>query len=81
MDQSRLGSLIESCFNTVIGFWVAFVSQLVVFPLVGIHVPVSTNIEIGAYFTAISVARSYIIRRWFNARMRRAAQALAAKAG
>ena len=81
MEQSKLGSLIESAMNIVIGFGVALLSQIVVFPLVGIHgVPLSTNLEIGAYFTAISLVRSYVIRRWFNARLRRAAESLASRA-
>lgn len=78
MEQSRIGSMIESLANIAIGFAVAMASQIVVFPLVGIHgVALSTNIEIGAYFTAISLVRSYILRRWFNARLRRASQSLA----
>ena len=31
----------------------------------------------GLIFTVISVARGYIIRRWFNARLQRAAQRMA----
>lgn len=80
MEQSKLGSLIETCINTAIGFGVALVSQLVIFPLFDIHVPLSSNLGIGAWFTAISVARGYVIRRWFNARLKRAAEALAARA-
>lgn len=71
MGQSKRGSLIESATNILVGFGVALLSQIIVFPLVGIHgVPLSTNLEIGAYFTAISLVRSYIIRRWFNARQK-----------
>lgn len=81
MEQSRLGSLIEAAMNIAIGFFVALLSQIVVFPLVGIHgVPLVTNLEIGAYFTAISLVRSYVIRRWFNARLHSAASKLAAAA-
>ena len=81
MSQSRLESLIESVMNILIGFAVALASQIVVFPLVGIHgVRLGTNLEIGAYFTAISLARSYVIRRWFNARLHRAACAIARSA-
>jgi membrane protein implicated in regulation of membrane protease activity len=58
---------------------VALASQIVVFPLVGIHVPVSTNLEIGFYFTVISVVRSYVLRRWFNARLHDASQKLAGR--
>lgn len=77
MVQSKLESLIETCINTLIGFLVALASQLAVFPLVGIHVQFSTNLEIGAYFTIISIVRGYVIRRWFNARLKLAARRLA----
>ncbi len=80
MTQTRLGSLIEACANVAIGYLVALASQLVIFPLVGIHVPLSTNLWIGLWFTLISLARSYILRRWFNARLHSAAERIAAKA-
>ena len=81
MEQSKLGSLIEAAMNIAIGFVVAFLSQILVFPLVGIHgVPLATNLEIGAYFTLISLIRSYVIRRWFNARLHRAAHSIASRA-
>lgn len=77
MNQSKLESFIETCINTLIGYLVALASQLVVFPMVGIHVPLSTNLVIGAWFTVISIARGYVIRRWFNARLKAAAHRLA----
>ena len=81
MTQTRLGSLIEAFVNIAIGFWIAVLSQVVIFPLVGIHgVSMATNIEIGMYFTVISLVRSYVLRRWFNARLHRAAEALALRA-
>lgn len=80
MEQTKLGSLIEAWANVAIGYGVALLSQIVVFPMFGIHVPLSTNLWIGAWFTAISLVRSYILRRWFNARLKAASQALAARA-
>jgi hypothetical protein len=77
MQQTRLGSLIEAIMNIAIGYGVALLSQIVIFPLFGILVPLSTNLWIGAWFTVISLVRSYIIRRWFNARLHFAAQAMA----
>ncbi|MDY1046620.1 hypothetical protein SOM55_07390 [Pseudomonas coleopterorum] len=77
MNQSKLESLIETCINTAIGYVVALLSQLLVFPLVGIDVPFSTNLVIGAWFTVICIVRGYVIRRWFNARLKRAARQLA----
>ncbi|WP_082844491.1 hypothetical protein [Ralstonia mannitolilytica] len=73
MSQSRAGSLLESLTNVAIGYAVALLSQVVIFPLYDIHVPMSTNIAIGLWFTAVSITRSYVLRRWFN---RRAAAAL-----
>lgn len=77
MEQSKLGSLIEAWANVAIGYVVALLSQVIVFPIFGIHVPLSTNLWIGAWFTAISLIRSYTLRRWFNARLRRACEAIA----
>jgi hypothetical protein len=76
--QTRLGSLIESIINILIGYGVALLSQIAIFPLFGIHVGIKTNLWIGAWFTVISLIRSYVIRRWFNARIHRAAERLAA---
>lgn len=81
MEQTKLGSLIESIMNILIGYGVALLSQIAIFPLFNINVPLSTNLWIGAWFTAISLVRSYVIRRWFNSRLRSAAQTLARQAG
>ena len=74
--QTRIGSLFESAVNIVIGYFVALLSQLLVFPMFGIDVPFSANLWIGAWFTVISLVRSYVIRRWFNARIQAAARAV-----
>jgi hypothetical protein len=64
--QSRLGSFIESVANILIGYGVAVLTQVAVFPLFGIHIGISENLAIGALFTLVSLARSYGIRRLFN---------------
>jgi hypothetical protein len=66
MSQTRLLSAVESVANVAVGFGVALLSQLAVFPMFDIHVPFSSNLWIGAWFTAISLVRSYVLRRWFN---------------
>jgi hypothetical protein len=66
MTQSRLLSAIESVANTVVGYGVALASQLAIFPMFGVHLPLSSNLAIGAWFTVISLVRSYVLRRWFN---------------
>lgn len=77
MEQSKLGSLIEAAASTVIGYVVALASQLAIFPLFDIYISLSSNMAIGAWFTAISLARSYAVRRWFNARIHSGAGRLA----
>jgi hypothetical protein len=61
--QSKIFSLIESCTNVIVGFLVALLSQILIFPLFGIEVSLNTNIKIGLWFTVISIIRSYILRR------------------
>ena len=79
MKQTKLGSLVESLVNIAIGFTVAFFSQILIFPLFGLEASIGDNLGIGACFTVISLIRSYIIRRWFNTRIHRAAQFVAEK--
>ena len=64
--QSKLNSFIESLTNILIGYIIAILSQLAVFPLFSINIPLSDNLLIGLYFTLISLVRSYVIRRYFN---------------
>ena len=66
MSQSRAMSGAESVANVAIGYGVAVASQIVIFPLFGVHLPLSDNLLIGAWFTVISLARSYVLRRAFN---------------
>ena len=67
MNQTKLQSAAEAALNVAVGMGVALGSQLVVFPLVGIpEQEMSVHLMITFYFTLISLARSYIIRRWFN---------------
>lgn len=63
--QTRTHSILESLTNTVIGYVVAVASQLVIFPLFDIHIPLHDNLLIGIWFTGISLARGYVVRRWF----------------
>ena len=45
---------------------VALAIQLLAFPLVGIEASLQQNLLLGAIFTAVSLARSYLLRRLFN---------------
>lgn len=64
--QSKRQSMIEAIANVAIGYWVAVISQLVIFPWFGINLPLGENLLIGAWFTVISLIRSYLLRRGFN---------------
>lgn len=61
--QSRLGSLIEAAANVAVGYAIAVATQLAVFPLFGIEAAVFDAFAIGAIFTAVSIVRSYALRR------------------
>jgi hypothetical protein len=76
MKQSRLMSLVESLTNVLVGYGVAVVTQMLVFPLFGLAVTVTENLLIGLVFTAVSIVRSYALRRGFEAlRVRQSARA------
>ena len=64
--QTRTQSLVESCANVAVGYVVALMAQFAVFPSLGIPVSLGQNLLIGAIFTAVSLARSYCVRRFFN---------------
>ena len=64
--QTKIQSLIESVINILIGYFVALLSQLIIFSMFDIHIGLSDNLMIGAWFTLISLVRSYAVRRWFN---------------
>lgn len=68
--QSKKSSLLESFINVFIGFIIAFIANLFILPLVGFtELTLEANLYISIFYMAISVLRSYIIRRWFNARI------------
>ena len=65
--QSRRQSAFEAIANVAVGYGVAVGSQIAIFPVFGISATLSDNLAIGAFFTVISLARSYLLRRAFNA--------------
>ncbi len=66
MKQSKKDSLIESMTNTAIGFTISLASTFIIFPLVGIQSTGFKNVLITIFFTVVSIARGYVIRRYFN---------------
>lgn len=80
MTQTRLESFIEAWANVAIGFGINFAMNFAILPAVGLPVPtLGQNLAMGVLFTIVSVARSYAVRRWFNARIKRFAQQMTEK--
>lgn len=67
MKQTRAMSLVEAVANVIVGYGVAVVAQIVIFPTFGLHATLAQNLEIGAIFTIVSIARSFALRRLFEA--------------
>ena len=64
--QSKLDSFIEAWLNVLVGFGVSVLANFVIFPLVGIGASTTQIITVGIFMTFVSVARSYLVRRWAN---------------
>lgn len=66
MSQTRLGSFAEAWANIGVGFGINYVANLAILPAFGYDVTAGDAFLIGVVFTAISLIRSYVLRRWFN---------------
>lgn len=64
--QTKKQSIIESITNTAVGYFISLLSLFAIFPLLGIPSSPGKNVTISLYFTAISIARGYVLRRFFN---------------
>lgn len=69
--QSRSGSALEAATNVAVGFLLAFVLQVLIYPTLDIVTTPQTNLLIAAMFTLLSVVRSYLVRRAFEQVARR----------
>ena len=65
--QSRLMSMVEALVNVLVGFWISVIAQMLVLPLFDLHASFSQNVSMGLIFTVVSLVRSYLLRRIFNA--------------
>ena len=77
--QTRLESFIEVWINVAIGFLINLLANFLILPAFGLAVTFGQSFWIGVAFTAISIVRSYIIRRWAQASLRTAIKSLAKK--
>lgn len=63
--------------STAIGFVMSLVLGYVVYPMFGHTFTLAQNVGITAIFTIASIARGYVVRRWFNRRLHAAALRMA----
>ena len=66
MKQTRLMSLVEAIANVVLGYGIAVMTQLVVFPWFGLPAHLDDALALGCIFTGVSVIRSFALRRLFE---------------
>ena len=59
-------SLVESIANVIVGYGVAVVTQILIFPIFGLHTTLAQNLKMGAIFSFVSIARSFALRRLFE---------------
>jgi len=57
-------SLVEPVANVIVGYGVAVVTIL---PIFGLHTTLTLNLRMGAAFTLVSIARTFALRRVFEA--------------
>jgi len=67
MKQSPAMSLLEAISNVVVGYGVAVVTQMLVFPVFSLQTTLGQNLKMGLVFTVVSIARSFTLRRVFEA--------------
>ena len=66
MSQTRQQSTIESVMNIIVGYTINMVANFTLFPLFGWSITLEQNLLLGVFYTLISFARSYILRRFYN---------------
>lgn len=66
MAQSKRSSLAEALSNVLIGFATTLLCSPAVYWLCSVEIKAKQQVSVTALFTVVSLARSYVIRRWFN---------------
>jgi len=64
--QKKKHSFVEVIINTIIGYFVALLTQVIIFPWFDISVTYKQQFLIGLIFTIVSIVRGYFVRRFFN---------------
>lgn len=73
--QSKLMSMVEAVVNTAVGLVVAMLATAAICKAYSIPMSWENNVIITFWMTVISVVRSYVLRRIFNAQWRPRLQA------
>lgn len=64
--QTKIGSLVEAWANIAVGFTINWCANMLILPMFGFHVTGGKAFGIGLWFTGVSLARQYVLRRYFN---------------
>jgi hypothetical protein len=59
-------SLVEAITNVVVGYGIAVMTQILIFPIFGLQTTLGQNLAMGGIFTMVSLLRSFALRRLFE---------------
>ena len=65
--MTTLGRVLEAIANVAVGYGVAVITQMLIFPSFGLHTTLAQNLRMGAVLAFVGIARSYLLRRLFEA--------------
>ena len=66
--QTKRQSLIETLTSVFVGWLIGVILNMLVLPLFDYDVSLTDGVLISIIFTAVSVVRGYLIRRFFNSK-------------
>ena len=66
--QTKRESFIETITSVFAGWLIGVILNMLVLPLFDYDVNLTDGVLISIIFTAVSVVRSYVVRRFFNSR-------------
>lgn len=69
--QTPIQSLIEAKINTLLGFGISYLTLLVVNAIYGLNLSLFESLEITLIFTVVSIGRNYVVRRYFNNKIKK----------
>ena len=66
MSQTKKQSAVEAAANIAVGYTVNMLANFAIFPLFGWSISLEQNLILGVFYTLVSFARSYGLRRFYN---------------